>query len=73
MEEFNIQDKQISFYKYCPGTLDTPLYNDIFFISTWQIIQCGTTGCVVNYSALRYKPEVHGFDPRWYHWNFLFT
>ena len=26
MEEFNIQGKQISFYKYCPGTLDTHLY-----------------------------------------------
>ena len=21
--------------------------------------------------ALRYKPEVGGFDPRWGHWNFL--
>ena len=20
--------------------------------------------------ALRYKPEGHGFDPRWYSWNF---
>jgi hypothetical protein len=26
MEEFNIQDKQTSFYKYCPGILDTPMY-----------------------------------------------
>jgi len=21
--------------------------------------------------ALRYKPEGHGFDSRWYHWNFF--
>jgi hypothetical protein len=23
--------------------------------------------------ALRYKPEGHGFDPRWCHWNFSLT
>jgi len=23
--------------------------------------------------ALRYKPEVRGFDPRWYHWKFSLT
>ena len=27
MEEFNIQGKQTSFYKYRPKLLDTPLYN----------------------------------------------
>jgi hypothetical protein len=23
--------------------------------------------------TLRYKPEGHGFDTRWYHWNFSLT
>ena len=23
--------------------------------------------------ALRYKPEDHGFDPRWCHWDFSLT
>ena len=23
--------------------------------------------------ALRYKPESHGFESRWCHWNFLLT
>jgi hypothetical protein len=23
--------------------------------------------------ALRYKPEVHGFDSQWFHWNFSVT
>jgi len=23
--------------------------------------------------ALRYKPEIRGFDSRWYHWNFSLT
>ena len=23
--------------------------------------------------ALRYKSEGHGFDARWYHWNFSLT
>jgi hypothetical protein len=28
-------------------------------------------GVVVK--ALRYKPEGHGFDSRWFHWNFSVT
>ena len=33
MEEFKIQGKQISFYKYCSGTLDIYLYKKLFVLA----------------------------------------
>ena len=47
------------------------------FCSTVLLIlwrnSCGSRACGGTVEALRYKPEGHGFDPRWCHWNFSLT
>jgi hypothetical protein len=42
-------------------------YNDISFTSLFSRVQA------IGLEALRYKPEVRGFDSRWRHWIFSLT
>jgi len=45
MEEFNIQGKQTSFYKYCPGTFGYILVNGKFLKNKPEITKPLSTVC----------------------------
>ena len=63
MEEFNIQGKQISFYKYCPGTFGYTLvhcicllFHCISSVSSWyHVYQSYNLSCMRNY----YQPVLY--------------
>ena len=46
-------------------------YISLHFIPIIEV-SLGARGCVVV-KALRYKPAGHGFDSRYFHWNFSVT
>jgi hypothetical protein len=55
-----------------------PLTYTVKLLDTIQIVllmSASLLGCAVAQlvEALRYKPEVRGFDSRWSHWNFSVT
>ena len=59
-------------YNFNVGELKTDLYNLSRFYSILQSLLHRMHGGVVV-KALRYKPAGHGFDSRWWHWNFSVT
>jgi hypothetical protein len=57
MEEFNIQDKQTPFYKYCPGTFEYILVHSGHYsegctvrgtVATLLILVC-SCACIIKY------------------------
>jgi hypothetical protein len=47
--------------------------NRFILFGVWQIERGCTLLVAQLVEALGYKPESHGFDSRWCHWNFSLT
>ena len=50
------------------------LLSSTFLMIIFQVVYLPRGHSVLQFvEALRYKPDGHGFDSRWCHWNFSLT